>query len=129
VCSETITIRYFVYSERCYNLGIQISERENIMKMVIWFIQLFFALVGLVATYAPLYLDYRGTDIWKIAWQHWAMVGATVLLLSLASIIFRLYMENHRFRSEEHRLQMEKLRREVKQLREKQYTMDTGKLI
>lgn len=98
------------------------------MKMVIWFMQSLFAFVGLVTTYTSLYADYKGMDMWNIAWQHWAMVGVSVLWLSLATIIFRLYRENHRFRSEEHYLQMEKLQREVKQLRADQYTMDTGKL-
>jgi len=107
----------------------KLHEKESTMKMVIWFIQSLFAFVGLVATYAPLYADYQGMDMWNIAWQYWAMVGASVLWLSLASIIFRLYMENRRFRSEEYHLQVEKLQREVKQLRADQYTMDTGKLI
>ncbi len=98
------------------------------MKMVIWFTQALFAFVGLVATYASLYADYQGIDMWNITWQYWAMVGASVLWLSLASIIFRLYRENRRFRSEEYHLQVEKLRREVKQLRVNQYTMDTGRL-
>ena len=99
------------------------------MKTIVWFMQYLFTFVGFVATYAPLYADLKGIDMWKIAWQYWAIIGVTLLWLSLVSIIFRLYMENRRFHSQEYRLQIEKLEREVKQLRLDQYTTDTGKLI
>ena len=98
------------------------------MKMMIWLIQSLFAILGFVATYFPLYADAKGMDIWNMAWQYWAMIGATILWLSLVSIIFRLYRENRRLHSKEYYLQMEKLEREVKQLRADQMTMDTGKI-
>lgn len=99
------------------------------MKMIVWFIQYLFTFVGFVATYVPLYANLKGMDMWNVAWQYWAIIGVTLLWLSLASIIFRLYIENRRFHSQEYRLQMEKLDREVKQLRLDQYTRDTGKLL
>jgi len=99
------------------------------MKMMIWLTQSLFAILGFVATYFPLYADAKGMDIWNMAWQYWAMIGATILWLSLGSIIFRLYRENRRLHSKEYCLQMEKLEREVKQLRADQTTMDTGKLL
>jgi hypothetical protein len=98
------------------------------MKMVTWLIQSVLTFVGLVATYFPLYADAKGIDIWNIAWQYWAMIGATILWLSLGSIIIRLFRENRRLHSKEYSLQMEKLEREVKQLRTDQITMDTGRL-
>ena len=61
-----------------------------------------------------------------MAWQYWAMIGATILWMSLGSIIFRLYRENRRFHSKEYLLQMEKLEREVKQLKADQLTMDSN---
>ncbi len=99
------------------------------MRVFIWLLQSFFSLAGVVATYLPLWASFRRwADMWGIAWQIWAMIGVTVLLSSLATIIYRLYQENRSYRSEEGKLQREKLRREVEQLRSDQSVKDTGHL-
>ena len=98
------------------------------MKIATWFSQALFALIGLAATYFPLYADAKGIDMWNMAWQYWAMIGATILWVSLVSIVYRLYRMNRVFHSKEYLLKIEKLEREVKQLRSDQTTMDTGRL-
>lgn len=98
-------------------------------KILLWLLQGLGFLIGFVATYLPLYANAMGKDIWVIAWQYWAMIGATLLWVSLVSIIYRLYKMNRFFHSKEYSLKMERLEREVKQLRSDQFTMDTGKLV
>lgn len=60
------------------------------MRIIGWFIQGFFGLTSAVATYLPLLASYRGWNMWGLAWQIWAMIGFTIFILSVASIIARL---------------------------------------
>ena len=83
----------------------------------------------MVFTYAPLFLDYGGKEMWNIDWHIWAIIGVTILWVSMASIILRLYFEIRRFHSKKYQIDMELKERQLKEIIARQHTMDTRKLI
>ena len=58
-------------------------------------------LIGLAATYIPLWAEYRDVDIWGMAWELWAMIGVTIMWLSLGGVIIRLFLTIRRLTSED----------------------------
>ncbi len=98
------------------------------MQLCWWFVQYVFMFIGLVVTYAPLILDYGDEKMWTIDWHIWALIGVTILWMSLGSIILRLYFRNRRFLSKEHQLDIQIKERQLHQLEQDQKVSDIGRM-
>lgn len=97
------------------------------MKTFLWFIQSALALIGAVATYLPLLMELSGKTMWwGLAWQIWAMIGLTVLWVSMLSVILRLAVDNRRLNNEESRLRVRQLQLDV-QRTEREEAEQSGK--
>ena len=99
------------------------------MGIILWFIQIIFSLITIVATYLPLIASYKEFNMWELPWQIWAMIGFTIFWISMLSIVLRLFFENRKYRSKEYQIDIEMKERKLKQLKLEQSAMDTKRLI
>lgn len=76
-----------------------------------------FVIIGLVVTYSPLIAEAKGVSIWGLSWAYYALIGVTILVISIGVIIYGLYSENKGFHSEADRLDIEKKELEIQKLK------------
>ena len=55
------------------------------------------SVIGLVVTYSSLIAEAKGVSIWGLSWASYALIGATILVISICVIIYGLYSENKGF--------------------------------
>ena len=87
------------------------------MRLLLWILKAMFVIIGLVVTYSPLIAEAKGVSIWGLSWASYAMIGATILVISIGVIIYGLYSENKGFHSEAYRLDKDKKELEIQKLK------------
>jgi hypothetical protein len=85
-------------------------------SIISWLVQVLFSLIGAVATYLPLWASYKGWNMWGLAWQIWAMIGVTIFLVAMLSVIIRLVLL---YVTPEAKLRRKKLELEIEELYDK----------
>jgi hypothetical protein len=86
------------------------------MKSIWRILETMGAITGFVATYLPLYLDYRGVNIWGLSWQIWVMIGFTVFWLTMGVVIWRLSLQVKRLTNKDAELQREREKAQIRHL-------------
>ena len=87
------------------------------MRLLVRILKAMFVIIGLVVTYSPLIAEAKGVSIWGLSWAYYAMIGVTILVISIGVIIYGLYSENKGFRSEAYRLKKEKTELDIQKLK------------
>lgn len=87
------------------------------MRLLSRILKAMFVIMGLVVTYSPLIAEAKGVSIWGWSWAYYAMIGVTILVISIGVIIYGLYSENNGFHSEAYRLDIEKKELEIQKLK------------
>ncbi len=87
------------------------------MRLLLMILKAMFVIIGLVVTFSPLIAEAKGVSIWGLSWAYYAMIGVTILLISIGVIIYGLYSENKGFHSGEYRLDIEKKELEIQKLK------------
>jgi len=75
------------------------------------------SLITLTATYLPLVLQSQGRDWQGLSLTWWSIIGVTVLVISLGTIIARLWWNLRRSFSERERSELENLQLGVEERR------------
>jgi len=77
------------------------------MRLLLRILKVMFVIIGLVVIYVPLIAEAKGVSIWGLSWAYYAVIGVTILVISIGAMIKGLYSENKGFHSKAYRLDIE----------------------